>query len=374
MVEGTTGLNIKDYPFAFSIAALAFPNLLIGEANQVNILGILLIGGMIGSLLTIINPVGLIINWKYRRDYTEHIDYMLFPDFFPHLNQLIKKIIQKNFKSSLTSPAISFENNKIVGMIYFIIILLATIVRSFSPDFQNILNYDQTSLWSIIAVASAGLVGVVMVLLNHTLGINFKTNPIIIKKRRVMIHFHQSRVSQFDRIYCVTISNLALDFANLSGEGNKWNDSITKNQTIRSELLRRFLKINQSVKKELSELWTPGFSDFKSLLEVEDLEKWYSSNSVAWNSSTDLENLYLKYKAAKAISLRYKAGFAQTLCWFENLIFFNVVELYEMEQQLNNSIDSRDWYSAYLMQDRIKDKIDATLRHKNISELINESK
>ncbi len=372
MVEGKTGLNIKDFPFAFSIAALTFPNILSGDVNQAQVLGILLIGGMLGSLLTIINPIGFIIKEKYKRSYSDYIDYILFPDFL-QANELIKKIIQKNFKASLSSPAISFENDKIVAMIYFIIILSATLGRSFMSDFQNILNNNEILIWSIRALAIAGLVGVVTVLLNHTYGINFRRTKMMLKKKVILKIFQQPNLSQFDRICCATVANLALDFANLSNEGDKWKNRVTNHPAIRSEVLKRFLKIDKKVEVVLSHGWTTNFDDFKSKLPDEDIKKWYQIKNVSWDGTTNHEDLYQKYKIVKEISLTYGAGFAQTLTWFESLVFFNPTELYELEQLLKSSIESRDWYSAYLMKYRITDRIDTVLRQKNMPNQIDDS-
>ncbi len=66
MVEGRTGLNIKDFPFAFSIAALFYPGILAGT-SQSPIIGLLLIGGMLGSLLTIINPLSLLLKHQHQK-------------------------------------------------------------------------------------------------------------------------------------------------------------------------------------------------------------------------------------------------------------------------------------------------------------------
>src|SRR5690349_9306955 len=109
MVEGQTGLNIKDYPFAFSIAVLFYPNLLSDINDNHIILGILLIGGMLGSLLTIINPLGLLIKYYYTRNYSDLIYYLIFPSIFPAKNNMIHHMAEKNFRSALVAPTISFE-------------------------------------------------------------------------------------------------------------------------------------------------------------------------------------------------------------------------------------------------------------------------
>src|SRR2546427_271868 len=110
MVEGQTGLNIKDYPFAFSVAVLFAPNLLSDPSNNHAILGILLIGGILGSLLTIINPLGLLIKYYYTREYSSQIYHIIFPSMFPVKNNMIKNIAEKNFRSALTTPAIYYAN------------------------------------------------------------------------------------------------------------------------------------------------------------------------------------------------------------------------------------------------------------------------
>src|SRR3990172_1811406 len=164
MVEGRGGLNIKDFPFAFSVTALFSPNIL-AETSQTPIIGLLLIGGMLGSLLTIINPLSLLFKWNYKRKYSDSISNIILPDLITKHNELTNKICAKNFNAALSSPVISFETDKIIAMIYFVIVLALTIIRSFMDDFTKVFENSELAIWGIRTVAGVGIIGVVMILL-----------------------------------------------------------------------------------------------------------------------------------------------------------------------------------------------------------------
>ncbi len=367
MVEGQTGLSIKDYPFAFSIAALFFPNLLNDTVNSsTQILGILLIGGMLGSLLTIINPLSLIIKERYRRSYSDSSYHAIFQDvLIPH-NHLLENIVKKNMKTAISSPSISFEIDKTVAMLYFVIILTLTIIRSFIGGFTDILNNNQPLIWSITAGVIMGLIGVSLVLINHAFGFKFKFTRLKIMGRLTIIKPILG-VSQFDRICYVTIANMAIDLANLSNEGVKWGSGGVDNQTIRDEMLRKFFIFNKSV-EEVSPDLTASYSDFESAL-FDQIKELYQRTNTSFNQAT-IDNSYQKYKSVKEITWKYEVMFSEALSWFANLIFFNPGELYEMEPQLRTLIESRDWNTAELTAYRITDKIETVLRNKKMPALI----
>lgn len=371
MVEGRAGLNIKDFPFAFSIAALFSPNILAGT-SQTPIIGLLLIGGMLGSLLTIINPLSLLFKWLYKREYSDSIDNIILPDLITKNNELTNKICFKNFNAALSSPAISFETDKIIAMIYFIIILTLTIIRSFMGDFTKIFESYDMAIWGIRVIAGIGIIGVIMILLHHVYGINFKFSYFEIKRANIRKRIPQiSSISQFDRICCVTVANLAIDFANLTNDGNKWSGTKLTNFSVNDVIFQGMNKVDDKVSKVLSPEWTTSLDDFKSQFRNEETTLVGKGFRIFDNPQT-IQDLYNNYKLVKEIASRYKVTFSQALPWFYNNAFCKIQELYEYESQLKGYIESRDWYSASLLQYRIVDSITSSLLSKNMPPSIGE--
>ena len=372
MVEGRGGLNIKDFPFAFSVAALFYPNILAGT-SQTPIIGLLLIGGMLGSLLTIINPLSLLFKWIYKREYSDSISNIILPDLILKQNELTKKICAKNFNAALSSPAVSFETDKIIAMLYFVIVLVLTIIRSFMDDFTKIFESYELAIWGIRAIAVMGVAGVVMVLLHHVYGINFKLSHFEMKSFKIRKRILQiSELSQFDRICSVTIANLAIDFANLTNDGHKWSGIDLASHKIIDKIFLEMNKVNKKVDKKLGLKWTTSFSDFESHFKTEELNIRKLGYGI-FDEPKTIRALYQNYKLSKEISFRYNVSFSQALSWFYNRDFFNIVQLYELESQLKGYIESRDWYTASLLQYRITDTMTKILLAKNMPPSIDEN-
>lgn len=344
MVEGQGGLNIKDYPFAFSVAALLFPQILSDNTNTVPIiLGITLIGGMLGSLLTIINPVGLLIREIYWR--------RSFLKVYPKLNSqntLVKQILKKNFRAALSSPSISYESNKIVGMLYFLVILSLAIIRTLTG-----LSVNDTLLWGIRIGAIIGFGGVMLVLLHDVYGFTLKKSIRFISKKAI---------SHLDRIRSVTISNLAVDFANLSNEGaNRWlNRYVPNNQDIIRTVCNELSKMEN--------LPISTFDDFGKAFPIQTLANEYAKFNMSWNQGYTLQMCFNAYRSAREVSLRYEVKLSQALTWFANPQFLNQTEFDDPISQLQTSIESRDWYNSTLKTYRITDRLEDFLENKRMLE------
>jgi len=347
MVEGSTGLNIKDYPFAFSVTALFFPSLLSSTTTD-GLLGVLLVGGMLGSLLTIINPINRILTYYSKHHHKDNIHADLFGPVVPAPHNLIRNIVSKNFESALTSPQITFEQNKTVGMIYFIIILISTIIQSvINENFLNLFS-SEYQIWGIRIGVSIGLMAVGLVMLNHVYGINFKFKSLVLSGHKTGMRLpYITSPSQLDRVCCVTVANLAIDFANLSNAGIKWIQyDLTRHDKRSEEILHTFYKLNQKVEKSLGPGVTTSFSDFSDTFNRELMNN-LCHNDYKWHNS-DIEELYRMYFKIKEISATYNVKFSEALSWFDNQIFLDIAELYGSEPRLRAAIESRDWKLAEL--------------------------
>lgn len=341
MIGGKGGLTVKDYPFAFSIAALVFPQILQGGNDLAPILTITLVGGMLGSLLIIINPVGLAIREVYLRTKQQ--------DVYPKLNQqnnLAKQILKKNFRAALSAPAISYENDKIVGMMYFVTVLGFALYRTIQQDFVTALELTEEAIWGMRIGVGIGLVSVLLVLRYNIWGF-------IIKKSK-------KSISHLDRIRTVTISNLAVDFANLSNEGGRWQRYTTGDIEIRRMICKGLLKVEEEspilILKE----------HFLKAFPVQQVKNEYTRRRQSWKDNLNLDLLYTTYRSAKEVSLRYDTKLSETLTWFNDMSFLAPTEFDEPISQLQNSIESRDWYNAILKTYRITDRLEDFLEAKNM--------
>lgn len=327
MVSGSGGLNIKDYPFAFSIAVLLFPDVL-NDQNVTSFLAITLVGGMLGSLLTIINPVGLLIRALYLR-----YDHLVFPElrlihFFVH------RIITKNFRASLSAPTITYEVDKMVGILYFLAILGLALYRLTSFDFQKVLGLDSLESSGMIIGIILGIIGVVLVLYNHVWGGSF----------------HSSKsVTHLDRIRSVTALNIGVDFSNLCNEGERWKLYRTENPHLINAVTEEFYSLeNFDIK---------SYPDFCKTFKISKIRNAYQENNVSWQDERNSKYLFEAYKSLREICLRYGLTPKQGIAWFSDNLFIKPNIFDAPIPLLQSSIDSRDWYNAVLKTYKITDML-----------------
>jgi hypothetical protein len=107
MVSGETILKFTDYPFAYSIVAMILG--MLGFSLTQNYFIFLGFAGALGTLLAIVDPIGMLIRWVETRHLKKHTT---------NEDNLIFKL------SALKTKAISFEIEKIIGMFYFIFSIL----------------------------------------------------------------------------------------------------------------------------------------------------------------------------------------------------------------------------------------------------------
>jgi hypothetical protein len=337
------GLNVKDYPFAFSIAALLFPQIL-QDGNQLSsILSITLIGGMLGSILTIINPIERVIRWIYEKT--------SFVNVYPKMhekNRLVKQILKKNFKAALSSPSISYENEKMVGIVYFLVVLLIAMVRTFYNDFSNTLNLADIELTGLRFGSVIGFITVFIVLI-------YNINGFIIRKSK-------KSISHLDRIRCVTIANLAVDFANISNEGQRWDRYVTNDARMAPLVCTELSRLENSKINTLDE--------FIANFHVDRIRKYYQLYEHGWDEDHNPRFLYAAFRSAGEASLRYDVTLSESLTWFEYPQYLGPTEFDIPISQLQSSIESRDWYNATLKTYRITDRLEDFLASKKLQEKI----
>ena len=122
MTSGETLLKIIDYPFAYSIIGIVLGS--VGIAIAERNISLLIIAGFIGSFLTITDPLGRIVRADLRRKLEKEKK---------NLNGNELKKIEYGF-DCIKTRAIGIETDKIVGLMYFVIILIAFLLAVFISD------------------------------------------------------------------------------------------------------------------------------------------------------------------------------------------------------------------------------------------------
>lgn len=337
MTVNRGGLNIKDYPFAFTLAALLFPPIIaVGKDATPVLFALVILGGMAGSILTIVNPVGIVIKSIYI--YTQR--NRILPQI--RINKFVEGVIAKNYVDAMKSPAISFEVDKLVAMFYFVIVLSIAAYRLFfDHEFSTLLQLTITQKYGIGITVTLGLVGVIASMIYNVRG--------------------WKSVSHLKRTVIVTILLMAYDLANLSHEARKitgityYND-INMVNPIRKTLYH--LDANKSYNKE----------DFKKLLDNAEIQNVYEQilKRGIWKSELNVRYLQFwnLFMLIKETSTKYKISYQDAIWWFDHQHYFDLNEFDGPSSQLQSTIDARDWQNADLRTTRIIDRIDTILKNK----------
>ena len=158
---------------------------------------ITIFGGMLGSLLTIINPGALLINGAYLKQKPSGIINE------SKDNPMLSGIFAKNFRDALSNPSVSYETDKIVGMTYFGIIVLLTLYRILFTslfDDLNLDNFGRNVALSLTIFAFLGIVLKIGVDMSGFSGLGYKS------------------ISHMERIKIVTVMNSVKNLQNLQRE------------------------------------------------------------------------------------------------------------------------------------------------------------
>jgi len=338
MTNTKGSLNIKDYPFAFSIATLLFPEILLNNANFSMIIGLTVFGGMFGSLLTILNPGGKIIGMAYLlKD---------MPKIFGELrvNPLVNGMLNKNFRSAVfSSPSISYENDKLVGMGYFMIILGLALYRVTFGNYLEIFELDLQQSRLIIASIALSFVFVIFVFIGSITGLKIsKFNS----------------VSHLDRIKSVVLMNTAVEFTNLTTEGARWANYVTINQPSHGIIIKSMLQLE---KKKIK-----TFSDFEEEYDLLSMKTELKQANQQYSEPQINHNTWKACMSIQEIASRYKIKISEALVWFDHTRYLQAGEFDNPISQLQSSIESRDWESAFLKTHRIRDRLEYFLNVEKI--------
>ena len=334
MSSGKGGLNIKDYPFAFSITTLLFPSIII-TADQTVMFGILIVGGFVGTILTIVNPFGIFAKYIYIWTSNKKI----IPEI--RKTEFINKVVSKNFHDSFSSPSISFETDKLVAMSYFIIVLGIALYRLvLDGDFTKSLNLDEFQRFVAIVIVVLGLVGVSLTMISNIVGRN--------------------SVNHLRRIESVTTSCFARDIVNLSSVGREIVSTYCQNN---NEIIGSVLDSFKKFEDDLD----ITFEKFKESFNHVVLEQIFSNKlRQQYNREVTIQNCWHVYKLILPMHKKYNITFDDMRLWFRNTIFFNRDELDSSLNQLNPSIESRDWYASVMNSFRFRDDFRVLLNQKNM--------
>lgn len=321
-------LNFKDFPIGFSLALLIFPPIITGEPDQNLFLDsypMLFFGGILGTLFTIINPGAYIINWFYRNIFK----FKILKEF--RIHKFPKNIIEKNLTTALQTPSISFETDKLIGVGYFLgILILACYRLTNDNDFIISLGISTDALWIPISIIGIGIILIIIKILSMIFGL--KT------------------ISHFQQITMVTILHLIYDLENISIISTDFTNVHESNLKRIGCFLREFKKIITT--KELDEKTIPE-AKFMELFDDSEIEK--SAETVEmlyWNSAAEKKQFYWNwYQKFLDVATQYNIKIIDILPWFNNRKFFSSNK--EYTKKLEDSINLRDWYSAKLVLFRL---------------------
>jgi len=136
MVAGETILKLTDFPFSYSIIGIILGVLGFGISD--NYLIFLGIAGAFGTFLAITDPIG----WLVRKNAEDRIN-----KGYDNKNNSTQNL-EKQYKiSALRTKSINFEIEKIIGLFYFIIILVLFLAATMPPNsllFEKLIISDST--------------------------------------------------------------------------------------------------------------------------------------------------------------------------------------------------------------------------------------
>jgi len=328
MIGGKGGLNIKDYPFSFSITVLIFPSIL-SQPDLSSVLVIALFGGMIGTVLTITDPFGLFVRWIYRRQPKKNVLKKL------KKNKFLDAVIGKNYDAALKSPSVSYETDKIVGIFYFVVILGLTGYRLlFDSAFGDFLSLDSEQIRIAFLLISVIFVGVLLVMINNVRGV-----------RKSVSHLH--------RILTVTVLFSASDFINLSIEGQRILSNKLENDANIINTVNDSIKKLQS-KKDLT------FKEFKINFDDIKLREYIITRQrLEYDKHKEkyINKIWDYFLVVDETAKRYEIKLEDAVLWYNNSRFISPAALDEPVNQLQSSVDTRDWHNAFLRTTRITDHL-----------------
>lgn len=346
MTGGKGGLNIKDYPFAFSLAALIFPSLLTGmiiepetalapdeqtkqEFQNIGILfAVTIFGGMVGSFLTIVDPFGLFIRWIYRRRPKHWIIKNL------RRNSFIENLIDKNYDAALKSPSITYETDKIVGIFYFFVILCLTSYRlKFDENFRMIFPLEDFQLEIAFYFTIVILIGISLIMLLNVKGI-------------------RKSVSHLQRIEIVTILFSANDLTNISIEGNR---------TLKNFPHSNYPNVIGNVQDQIIDLpVNSNHAYFKTKFNHTEVRNFIVGQLKVHNYDIEkmTERWWNYFLIVRDLAKRYEVSIKDALVWHKNKTFITAADLDSPLSNLQSSVDTRDWQNAVLKTTRITDYLE----------------
>jgi len=287
---------------------------------------IVFIGGMLGSILTITNPFGNLLRYIYI--------WTTKSSTLPELrrNNLLNGIIDKSYDSAIRSPSISFESDKIVGMFYFVIILVAILYRlRYDDQFTNLLTLSETEIVSAIVFTTIGLIGILLAMIFSICGVK--------------------SISHLGRIKTATVLFTTGDIVNISILGA----TVYKTVHSRGELI---IAISNAINAlNPKNIHNPVELD-EQIDDTEIRNTVVNDLRSQYNRTAFLARVWQFFLIIKELTLQYKLNPSDVTPWFTPKNFFKPQEMDEPLTQLQTSIDARDWVNANIKTLRIINRLE----------------
>lgn len=352
MIGGKGALGAKDFPFGVSLVTLVIP-IFMGtptlDNDQIPYY-LIFMGMMIGSFLVITNIPAKIMHFTYSAVCKKNVLKEIQEDKF------VNAITEKSFCDAMKTPSISYEEDKIIGMIYFCIILSLSLYHSiFGTYFQNMLNNDSNLITIVGVIVVVSLVGVVIALIWNI----WKSSP-----------------NHLQKISCVTASLVFSNMLNLMREEKRFKDKIRHDNLILPKViteinptekisdlkeLERRLPNSQTYQVYLGDLARSRPQELinlrkQNLPEDEIKKRWKNYNEGLEMSQTRRrKHIFDYYQCLKGYEKLYDITIPDM-----NTGLYN--RMYDIERQedlwtflpsLQSEINNRDWQLAQILYMRI---------------------
>ena len=211
--------------------------------------GVILLGMLVGTFMTITNGSGRIIQLLYKIRLEKNTLKKLRED------TVISAVIQKSFWDAVKTPSISYEEDKIISMVYFCIIIVLIIfnvvndTHLFAEQFQS--NEDMILMVLATFLAISGF----MVYYN-----TFKNAPNFFKKLDFVTM----------NLFYANLRNWQIELKNVSQQQQIFYAS--KKQRLRYPLFAQMAKKNISNDEELKDFLSNDNSYHDYLLKLCSLD------------------------------------------------------------------------------------------------------
>ncbi len=344
----------KDFTFGVSVVTLILPLLTEIEFSPTDDFifpyEIIFLGMMTGSMLTITNISSIIFHLFYRIPKVGWKNNIL---LILRKNSATNGIIEKNFENAIKSPSISYEEDKIITMFYFLIILILVgfNILDNSQLFFNEIQVDKNvSLGTIIILL---IIVIIVIIWNIK-----KTKPNLFDKLSIVtLNLTYNNLIYWNELYNTFQITLTADI--LSKINKKLSVEMCQKKIKNEEQLGEFLMNSEFYREKLILVVKTHFSNYKEVLEKSTSEIFEyvkgKSRSGIGNISQERRKWYDFYvqlnQFADVYKIKINSDFMKLIS-NKFFITYNEKVIQPKLDQIQQLISIRDWQLSKIYSDR----------------------